>query len=153
MKILQQPVKVKRGTRVIINFSEPTAVYLMTEVNFKRYKDGSSYRRLGGDYSESPVEFTAPYDGTWHAVIEKGTHTNPTNVTGSVELLPRLRKESTYFDAEEEWKSDHPQEDGSETTLEDKTEVLDEVETDVSEESESNRSDDDHNEEEDEEKD
>jgi hypothetical protein len=101
MKILQQSVKVKRGSRVLVKFSKPTNIYLMTEVNFKRYKDGASFRRLGGEYKQSPAEFVAPYDGTWHAVIERGSHFNPIDVTGSVEVLPPLRKETPYFVADD----------------------------------------------------
>ncbi|MEQ8324611.1 MAG: DUF1883 domain-containing protein [Vicingaceae bacterium] len=108
MKILQQAVKVKRGSRVIITFSKPTTVYLMTEVNFKRYKDGSSFRRLGGKYDQSPVEFTAPYDGTWHAVIERGSHYNPISIEGSVEVLSPKRKEIPYFEENESSQASDP---------------------------------------------
>ena len=102
MKILQQPVKVKRYSRVQVHFSRPCNVYLMTEVNFKRYKDGASFRRLGGHFDKSPAEFIAPYDGTWHAVIEKGTHFNPKPIDGRVEILPPPRKETPYFIGDEE---------------------------------------------------
>ena len=97
MKILQQTIKAKRGSRVLVSFSQPTNVFLMTEVNFKRYKDGASHKRLGGKYDRSPAEFVAPYDGTWHAVIEKGSHFSPLNITGSVEVLPPKRKDVPYF--------------------------------------------------------
>ena len=110
MKILQQAVKVKKGARVLVKFSRPANIYLMTEVNFKRYKEGQSFKRIGGEFTESPAEFTAPYDGTWHAIIEKGAHTNPEHITGSVETLPPKRKETPYFDEEAEWEKDHQKE-------------------------------------------
>ena len=141
MKILQQPVTVKRGSRVVVTFSEATNIFLMTEVNFKRYKDGSSYRRLGGKYKKSPAEFTAPYDGTWHVVIEKGSHFSPLNVTGSVDVRPPKRKEVVYFDEKKEWEADHSEETTTEVVeeeKEEKIEVKDEVE---SEEPESEKSD------------
>jgi hypothetical protein len=106
MKFLKQAVKVKRGSRVKVNFSKPSTVFLMTEVNFKKYKDGSSFKRIGGAYEKSPVEFIAPYDGTWYAIIEKGSHFKPSNVTGSVEVLPPISKEPSYFGDDSDWKND-----------------------------------------------
>src|SRR5690606_17886564 len=97
MKILQQPIKVKRNSRVNVYFNKPCTVYLMTEVNFKRYKDGASFRRIGGEFKDSPAQFVAPYDGTWHAVIEKGSHFKPISVEGRVEVLPPVLKEKSYF--------------------------------------------------------
>lgn len=97
MKILQQPIKVKRNSRVNVYFNKPCTVYLMTEVNFKRYKDGASFRRIGGEFKDSPAQFVAPYDGTWHAVIEKGSHFKPVSVEGRVEVLPPVLKEKSYF--------------------------------------------------------
>jgi len=102
MKILQQPIKVKRYSRVQVHFNRPCTVYLMTEVNFKRYKEGASFRRLGGQFEQSPAEFIAPYDGTWHAVIEKGSHFNPKPIEGRVEVLPPPRKETPYYISEED---------------------------------------------------
>lgn len=101
MKILQQAVKVKRHSRVNVHFDKPCTIYLMTEVNFKRYKDGASFRRLGGPFDKSPAEFVAPYDGTWHAVIERGSHFNPINVSGRVEVLAPLMKDTPYLFDEE----------------------------------------------------
>lgn len=102
MKILQQPVRVKKFQRVLVHFNKPCTIYMMTEVNFRRYKDGASFRRMGGKFEESPVEFVVPYDGTWHAVIEKGSHFNPLNIEGRVEILPPKRKEVPYYAEEEE---------------------------------------------------
>lgn len=126
---------------MVVTFSQSTNIFLMTEVNFKKYKDGSSYRRMGGEYKKSPVEFTAPYDGTWHVVIEKGSHFSPLNVTGSVEVRPPKRKKISYFDENKEWEADKVEASDSETIeeeQEEKIEVKDEL---GSEESESEMSD------------
>ena len=110
MKILQQKVQVKKGARIHVKFSRPATIYLMTEVNFKRYMEGRSFRRMGGEYTKSPAEFTAPYDGTWHAVIEKGAYKNPEPMEGSIEKLPPKRKEEVYFDPDIEQKKDQKDE-------------------------------------------
>ena len=98
MKILQQPISVKRHSRVHVHFSRPCTVYLMTEVNFRKYKDGGTFTRLGGEFEKSPAEFVAPYDGTWHAVIEKGgSHHNPQHIEGRVEVKGPKMKDIPYL--------------------------------------------------------
>ena len=131
MKILQQPVKVKRGSRVVISFSQPSNIFLMTEVNYKKYKEGGNFSRLGGQYSKSPVEFTAPYDGTWHAVIEKGSHFSPTHVTGSVEVLSPLSKDTEYFNADLERANDLSKKSATETEYSEDIDVKNEVESEA----------------------
>lgn len=147
MKILKQAVKVKRGSRVKVSFSKPSTVFLMTEVNFKKYKDGSTFKRIGGAYDKSPVEFIAPYDGTWYAVIEKGSHFNPSNVTGSVEVLPPISKEPSYFDDDSDWKNDSVESSESNTISDVKTKVKNEVESEESGAEQSGSEDEDENEE------
>lgn len=96
MKILQLPVNVKRHSRVHVHFSRPCTVYLMSDKNFKRYREGASYKRVGGPHDKSPAEFIAPYDGTWHAVIEKGSHFNAKPITGRVEVMSPLLKNDNF---------------------------------------------------------
>lgn len=98
MKILRQAIKVKKGSRVQVHISRPATVYMMTEPNFKRYKDGASFKRMGGSFEKSPAEFIAPYDGLWYTVIEKGSHFSPKSIEGRVEVLPPVLKEISYFD-------------------------------------------------------
>lgn len=91
MKILQKPLSAKCRQIVKVNFSKPTKVKLLSHENFEKYKKGKTHQYRGGFYEASPVEFEIPYDGVWHAVIEKGSFNNPLEVTGTVDLLqPRL---------------------------------------------------------------
>jgi hypothetical protein len=117
----------------------------MTEVNFKKYKNGGTFKRLGGKYDKSPVEFVAPYDGTWYAVIEKGSHFNPTNVTGSVEVLSPLIKEPNYFGDDSDWNNDS----SAETENNKKVKAVNEVESVDSGAEQSDSEDEDDNEEKD----
>ena len=104
MKILQQPVKAKRNEIIQVHFDKPVVVRLLSKSMFKKYKNGGRFQGQGGMYEDSPAKFTVPYDGLWHAVIEKKSHFNPINVSGRVELLPPEIRETPYFDpdAEEE---------------------------------------------------
>lgn len=133
MKILQQPVKLKRHARVKVTFNRPANIFLMTEVNFKKYKEGASHKRIGGWYDKAPVEFTAPYDGLWHAIIEKGGHFNPEPITGSVEVLSPLMKDIDLPGGD--WGSDDPVQEEVESP---KEEIVDESEDGAVEEEPSN---------------
>ncbi len=86
MKFLHQPFQAKAKDRIIVEFSQPTKVMLLHESQMKPYKQGRTYEYRGGVSDNSPVEFTVPFDGVWHAVIEKGTHKNPLDVSGSAKL-------------------------------------------------------------------
>ena len=87
MKFLHQPFEAKAQDKITVTFDQPTNVYLMHKLDFAKYKLGKACRYIGGKASTSPVEFTVPNDGTWYAVIEKGTHFNPLDVTGSAKLF------------------------------------------------------------------
>ncbi len=89
MKYLHRVFTAKKGTRVVVHFSEPTRVMLLSDMEYKNYKEHSTYRYRGGDLVESPHEFEIPSDGTWHVVIEKGGYFNPRPVTGSVEVIAK----------------------------------------------------------------
>lgn len=86
MKFLHQPFMAKAKDRIVVDFDKPTVVLLIHSDQFKNYKGGKTYRYRGG-HSENPsVEFTVPYDGVWHAIIEKGTYKNPLEVSGKAKL-------------------------------------------------------------------
>jgi hypothetical protein len=89
MKYLHRVFSAKKGYHVVVHFSEPTRVMLISDMEYKNYKEHFTYRYRGGDFSESPHEFEIPNDGTWHVVIEKGSYYNPRPISGSVEIIPK----------------------------------------------------------------
>lgn len=88
MKFLHKPFIAKSKDRIVVEFDKPTKVLLIQAPEFKKYKAGRTYRYRGGFAEKSPVEFVVPQDGTWHAIIEKGTFKKPLNVTGNAKLIP-----------------------------------------------------------------
>jgi hypothetical protein len=102
MKILQQAVKAKRNAIIQVHFDTPVVVKLISRNMFPKYKNGAKHVAQGGRFEQSPAKFTIPYDGVWHAVIERESHYNPIAVKGRVELLPPEIKETAYFDANED---------------------------------------------------
>lgn len=86
MKFLHKPFNAKAKDRIVIEFDKPTRVLLIHSRQFEKYKKCRTHTYRGGFSEKSPVEFTIPFDGTWHAVIEKGTYRNPLNVSGNASL-------------------------------------------------------------------
>lgn len=87
MKFLHQPFMAKAKDRIVVDFDKPTVVLLIHSEQFKNYKGGKTYRYRGGHSEKSSVEFAVPYDGVWHAIIEKGTYKSPLEVSGRAKLI------------------------------------------------------------------
>lgn len=92
MRILQKPLKAKKGDLIEITFSKPTMVKLLSEGDFRKYKRGKTHKYYGGWQEQSPVTFTVPEGGLWHAVIEKGTYYNPIDVEGNAFIVTDQNK-------------------------------------------------------------
>ena len=89
MKYLHRVFKAKKGTRVVINISEPTRVMLLGDYNYKKYKEHKTYSYRGGMIEEKSHEFEIPNDGLWHVVIEKGGYFAPKPIVASVDIIPK----------------------------------------------------------------
>lgn len=87
MKFLHKPFEAKAKDRIEVKFSKPTRVLLIHSRQFEKYKRGRTYHYRGGQADVSPVEFEVPFDGVWHAIIEKGTFRHPLDVTGNARLI------------------------------------------------------------------
>ncbi len=87
MKFLRQPFEAKAKDRIVVSFDKPTKILLIHSAELKSYKAGRTYQYRGGFEKNSPVEFEVPFDGTWYAIIEKGTFRQPLNVTGTAKLI------------------------------------------------------------------
>jgi len=90
MKFLHKPIKAQAGDIIKVDFSRPTKVLLIHSRQFEKYKQGKTYHYRGGEAEKSPKEFTVPFDGIWHAIIEKGTFKNPLDVSGNAELIKQV---------------------------------------------------------------
>lgn len=111
MKFLHKPFKAQAGDLIRVEFTKPTRVILLHSRQFDKYKKGRTYQYRGGNAENSPVEFTVPFDGVWHAIIEKGTYRNPLDVTGNAELL----KQNITLNGEEQNETHTPVEEYDDT--------------------------------------
>ncbi|MGP8214813.1 MAG: DUF1883 domain-containing protein [Bacteroidia bacterium] len=91
MKYLHRVFKAKKGTRVVVNISEPTRVLLISDYHYRQYKVHKTFSYLGGMVEGDSIELEVPSDGNWHVVIEKGGYFNPKPITASVEILPQVK--------------------------------------------------------------
>lgn len=83
MRYLRAKVKAKSGERLTVEFSEPTRVLIMTDNEFKKYKNHNTFTYFGGE-KESPFEFTIPKSTSWNVVVEKGSYYSPRPITAKV---------------------------------------------------------------------
>lgn len=82
MRFLHGKMKVNRGGIINVTFSKPTRVLIMTDRDFKKYRDNITYSYFGG-HKESPYEFVVPKTDVWHVVVEKGSYNQPENITAT----------------------------------------------------------------------
>lgn len=87
MKFLHKPFSAKAKDVIVINFNKPTRVLLIHSRQFEKYKKCKTFTYRGGQSTNSPVEFEVPFDGTWHAVIEKGSYLAPLQIVGNARLI------------------------------------------------------------------
>jgi len=89
MKYLHRVFKAKKGTRVVVNISQPARVLLLGDYNYRQYKEHKTYTYRGGMVEGKQEEFTVPNDGLWHVVVEKGSFYNPMEITAHVDVIPK----------------------------------------------------------------
>ena len=56
-----------------VTLDHPANVQLLDEENFNLYKQGQTYRYVGGGYvRSSPFRVRVPFKGRWHLVVDLG---------------------------------------------------------------------------------
>ena len=72
MTFLHWKIPGTSGDRVLVELNTQAFVRMLDPLNFEYYKKGSKYTGLGGWSDRLDVEFTLPYKGTFHVVIDLG---------------------------------------------------------------------------------
>jgi hypothetical protein len=72
MTFLHWKVSGNTGDLVRIQTDTPAYVRMFDALNFEYYKRGSKYTSEGGWSERLDVEFTIPYKGTFHFVVDHG---------------------------------------------------------------------------------
>lgn len=72
MKFLYRKYPAKRGEVLEVEMSGSAPVKFMTAKEFKKYGAGRTHTYYKGREDGNIVRFELPFDGIWHAVVEKG---------------------------------------------------------------------------------
>jgi hypothetical protein len=73
MKFLYRKYPAKKKEIIEVRTDQPAMVKFMTAAEFKKYAGGRTHSYFKGQETDGAICFTLPYDGVWHAVVEKGT--------------------------------------------------------------------------------
>ena len=79
MRYLHGKVKVNKGGKIAVTISKPTRVLILSEKDFRRYKNNQTFSYFGGAKEDS-YEFEVPKSSVWHVVVEKGTYHKPEEI-------------------------------------------------------------------------
>lgn len=88
MKILSKSLYGKRKQIVLVHVDKPAVVKFFSPEQYKKYKMGRTHRYWGGYSESSPAQFEIPRKGQYFAVVEKGTFSQPVDLTARVEITP-----------------------------------------------------------------
>ncbi len=72
MKFLYRKYPAKKKEIIEVRTDQGATVKFMTAAEFKKYAGGRTHSYFKGQDVEGAICFTLPYDGVWHAVVEKG---------------------------------------------------------------------------------
>lgn len=61
-----------RGDAVAVDIDRPANVLVLDEHNYARYRQGISFRYMGGFARGTPVVVRLPVPGRWHVVVDDG---------------------------------------------------------------------------------
>lgn len=85
MRYLHGKIKANKGGKITVTISKKTRVLILSERDFKRYKNNQTFTYFGG-VKEGSYDFTATKSGVWHVVVEKGSYHKPENIKASFSL-------------------------------------------------------------------
>ena len=75
------------GDQIRVTLDRAANVLLVSESDFRRYRDGQAYHYYGGLARRSPVVFDVPRAGNWYVVINLGGRTG--NIRSNAVIFPR----------------------------------------------------------------
>ena len=86
MRYLHGKTKVNKGGKIAVTISKPTKVLILSEKDFRRYKNNQTFTYYGG-MKEDSYEFDVPKSGLWHVVIEKGSYHKPEHIKANFNVV------------------------------------------------------------------
>ena len=73
MKFIHQREHLEEGDLVVIQCSQPCNIRLMSDANFRSFKNGGRHAYHGGAFDKFPAKITVPNSGFWNITIDTVT--------------------------------------------------------------------------------
>ena len=70
MKFIHQREHLEEGDTVVIHCSQPCNIRLMSDANFRSFKNGGRHTYHGGAFDKFPARIKVPSDGFWNITLE-----------------------------------------------------------------------------------
>lgn len=70
MKFIHQREHLSEDDLVVINCSQPCNIRLMSDANFRSFKNGGRHSYHGGAFIKFPAKIRAPSSGFWNITID-----------------------------------------------------------------------------------
>lgn len=90
MKFIHQREHLSEGDVVIIECSNACNIRVMTDANFRSFKNGGRHTYHGGAFEKFPARITAPSSGFWNITIDTVTR-RAISVTRKPDLKHSIR--------------------------------------------------------------
>lgn len=75
----------KQGDCALVDCSHQCNVLIMTDTNFRNYKNGRRYRYYGGFYNRLPAQISVPNTDNWNIVLDLGGRS--ANIRHSIRII------------------------------------------------------------------
>jgi hypothetical protein len=94
MKFIHQREHLNGGDLVVIECSQPCNIRLMSDANFRSFKNGARHSYLGGAFERFPARISAPSTGFWNITLDTVTRraisvTRKPKMEYSIRIVPR----------------------------------------------------------------
>lgn len=73
MKFIHQREHLNEGDLVVIQCSQPCNIRLMSDANFRSFKNGGRHTYHGGAFERFPARLTVPSSGFWNVTLDTVT--------------------------------------------------------------------------------
>ena len=73
MKFIHQREHLEEGDTVVIHCSQPCNIRLMSDANFRSFKNGGRHTYHGGAFDKFPARIKVPSDGFWNVTLDTVT--------------------------------------------------------------------------------
>ncbi len=90
MKFIHQREHLNEGDLVVIECSQPCNIRLMSDGNFRSFKNGGRHTYHGGAFEQFPARISVPSSGYWNITLDTVTR-RPISVTRKPSMQYKIK--------------------------------------------------------------